>query len=391
MKHMNWKNCYKDGLDSFAKRDFSKALFCFQNSITPGGGGELCVLKAVGNTLFRMRAFSLAKIYFNSYLLKNIYDVDVAASCVIANICDCNEKQAKQIILSFYNVYNNNLFIEMISKVVSYFYRHRECALDRVMVDILYDVKSQKSTENNRMCYILIQPLLDKDHLFVNKECRCHRIFIKQNFIYAYFMPFYEELLKKISYELENLNVKDIVLLSTSAGGFISLLLGHDIAEKFPNIKVTIHAFSPQTSIIDNNNLSHVMHYKVYKKIIGNVKALAAEAQNRSEIAKIYENKLENLSANIYVGEDAIVDVNEVKRVKDCDNIKVTTLNKFPFHDTLAIYRYDLPKLLLKMNGFKSLTLGDGRIQKNKYSAADCCKLKNSVKLSLNDILPFID
>ena len=387
---MHWKNYYNKGLDSFAKRDFDKALFYFQNAVK-SSEGELCVLKAMGNTLFRMHAFSLANIYFKSYLLKNIYDADIAASLVVANICDCNEIEAKQIISSFKNVYDKNLFIGMISKVLSYFYRHRECISDRAMVNILYDVKSQRVSAYNEMCYVFIQPLLDKDHLFVNKKCRCHRIYIKQNFIYAYFMPFYEELLRKISHQLEALNVKYITLVSTSAGGFFSLLLGYDIARKFPDIKVTVHAFSPQTSIVNNNNLLHVTHYKVYRDLMSNVKALAVEARNHSEIAKIYENKLENLNANIYVGEKAVVDINEVNRVENCNNINIIKLNKFPFHDTLAMYRYDLPKLLSKMKGFKSLTLGDGKLQKNRYSEVDCCELKNSIKLSLNDILPLME
>lgn len=39
---MHWKNYYNKGLDSFAKRDFDKALFYFQNAVKSSGGGVMC-------------------------------------------------------------------------------------------------------------------------------------------------------------------------------------------------------------------------------------------------------------------------------------------------------------------------------------------------------------
>ena len=380
---------YAKSLEVFIKSEKSNLQGEFRNNLN----------KVLGNTYFKIKSFELSYACFFYEIQKNPYDTVSVRMALISSLMSEDVKRAKQLLNSVEKIWKRNDFLRMLVSSIQYVEKNGTWRQQNACRELLYDVEvllpSIKISSSRRdavnTAYLFIQPLLGHDQLFCNKLFSCPVFFIKQNFCYAYFLPYLEGNLNEVSRKLLHLKINKLVLLSSSAGAYFALLFALKLAERFENITFEVHAFAPQTNVNNNNNIKNVSHYKELNMLQALYPHLAENVERYGDLAKLWDNNLKNLSANIYYGSEAEVDVNEVDYLKRNNiDLKYTVLEGFPYHTVLPVFRYDSEKLRQVFGTFAALTPESGKVIKKQCTLEYCIQLKRKNNFDLNKLLPYM-
>lgn len=359
------------------------------------------VYYCIANTFIRLKHFTNAYIYAQQAYVNAPLNTDYISALLLLKTInnhpdtDCFIDEIRLLLPSkeFLTVIltsANRLFYineEKFSTLASRLYKYI-CSLKYV------------EKENSDTCYIIIQPLLNHNYLFANRKFGCSVLFLKIENDYTYFMPFLDDLLDKIISILKN-RYKNITILSTSAGAFLSLVIGGILYAKCENINIKVYAFSPQTNINNNANLRHVTHYKRMQAFKNRYSFIQKYIEKYGDINKFYTDTQKicvinnsSLSATIIFGEKALVDVIEAHHVEKAPFITLLPLKDFPFQASLKIFRYSEKELPNVYPTFEALTPDDNELQQtyiSEYSSNDCVLLKHNNHYELKKLLPYME
>lgn len=341
---------YFCGLALYNLKRYAEALRCFSKySVSSHTEFRDKIYFCMGNTFFNMENYISAKMSYEKAYKINPFDMENAAfliSCYILLASKCDTKDNKT---SYYDILEEIskflksqelslvlLNIENKIRGIATIYEHKK--FQTIASQIFYPTE-YRIKDGSDICYVFIQPLIDKDFLFKNRKFDCSVLFIKA-IDYCYFMPFSEELLCNIGKLLKNYS--KVVISSTSAGGFFAVVIGAYLAKLFSEMEVTVHAFSPQTLAINNDNLVNVTHYKRTNFLTKKFPFILEAGQKRSNLAEILgQYPYYNLKVHIYYGDKENVDRVEAARIIDSPYVEQHVLEEFPFHSSMVPYRYD--------------------------------------------------
>lgn len=396
-KSKSSQDWYNLGLAYFVLKDFAKSSESFISSLNSCGieSQKFRIYKAIGNSFFRSQKFNNAIKYFEEARLLNPFDIDTSISSIISYCKLGHVSNCFKTVMESKELLSQDRFLAFLAKLYDYVSLSKDEKLKEVFSNVLYDIQYKAPNSNNQMnhsnneCYIFVQPLLEKPHLFFNKKFNCSTIYIKQNFAYLYFVPLFGQILKKVSNIINGCKLNKITILSTSAGAYFSINLGSYLAKQFPEINFNVQAFAPQIAVTNNDNLKNVTHYKVFNRFLAKSKELKKHDIKYTDVSSLLNESGNNIHYDLYYGEKAEVDVREISRINTLKtNIKLTVIPNFPFHSVLPLYRFDEQRLRKMYDSFVPLVPESGKQPEIKYSIEELLVLKKREKYDLKLILP---
>lgn len=400
LKKKNSKSYYFNGLALYHTQKYKLALSNFVDYIKTGDNEyKTKTYYCIANTFIRLKHFTNAFLYAQRAYINDPFNSDYISILIMTKAIHFHSDLV-DFISEIKSIADEKLFVKSIfTSANRLFYLHKKgfSFLEKILYKYICSINYQDKKDSDT-CYIITQPLLDRDYLFSNRNFDCSVLFLKIETEYTYFMPFITALLNNII-SLINNRYKNIVITSVSAGAFLSLVLGAELATNCKNINIKVFAFSPQTRINNNKNIQRVTHYKHMQALKEKYPFFSHNIEKYGDINKLYLRTNEKglaegtqLSVQVIFG-DALVDLSEAEHVKNTPFITLYPLDKFPFHSSMAVFRYDKDKLHQVYESFESLKAEDIELQDKhiaNYSIEKCIDLKTSNNYNLSQILPLM-
>ena len=115
------------------------------------------------------------------------------------------------------------------------------------------------------------------------------------------------------------------------------------------------------------------------------------DAQKRGNLEELLSStSLANLEIHMYYGDAEAVDRVEAARIAGLPCVHAHVLKGFPFHSSMAPYRYDEEGLKEIFSSFVPLTPPDGKKVQPSYSLEDLYALKRTLHVTLQDMFPLM-
>lgn len=361
---MTPESIYFSGMAYYRLGEFSKAIKNFLLLEILDESKDYYDETLLGFAYFRDLQFKTAKKYFLKKANTDKNDLTNIAYFLGCSLLE-NEKVTSEfsdLFMSYSDKQQSTIFEKLVKFIDKYLLKINSKDLLMDIVKLQYHLDLRINNPKSDALYILIHPLISGKGLFGNKEFSCNCLFIEQRYLYMYFMLYTDYLLDSIRKQI-NQNYKEIIILSTSAGGYFSLLLGTYLSGEFSNSKIVVHSFSPQTLINNNPNLAKVTHYCHLQKY-NSLNSVHRNLQKYGDLRNILRQS-KNLEYNVYFGDSDAIDAKEANRITDLNlrNMNKISFVGFPYHQSLFIYRYSWDQLLKKLDTLKATEGGnDGNI-----------------------------
>lgn len=391
------------GLALYSVKRYHEALYYFTKyKLSSHSEFSSKVDFCIGNSLFYMKNYMSAEMSYIRAYSANPFDIEAISALIAVWMLAGAEaggltfqqyREKSRALLAEVSVFLKTQELSAVLLTAAKRILHAENMnhvheyFNELAAKIFYPTEHRVKNESDT-CYIFTQPLVEKNFLFGNREFGCSALFIKP-IDYCYFLAFSDALLQYLGDMLQGYS--RIVVCSTSAGAFFSIVLGHAMAVRFSGMEVTVHAFSPQTLAFGNDNLVNVTHYRRTCELIRRFPFMLKDAQKRGNLEELLSStSLANLEIHMYYGDAEAVDRVEAARIAGLPCVHAHVLKGFPFHSSMAPYRYDEEGLKEIFSSFVPLTPPDGKKVQPSYSLEDLYALKRTLHVTLQDMFPLM-
>lgn len=343
-----------DSFDSavslYKKGEYRKALKLFLDIRKKANNHLMEIDRCIAMCFMRLKKHNLARIYFDSALRNESYQHPLTVAASLFNSSCLNGKVNTEFLSELKDLMPKDKFMDSVLMARNFYEKlapdsnlleDADCKLS----NFYYNIEKKNSKTKTDCCYIFVQPLCNHNHLFFNKTFSCDVIYLSQN-CYAYFLPFLRSLIKQFSEKIEG--YKKVVLSSSSAGGYCTLLLGYELAKKHPEIQFDVLAFAPQVDLNDPEvTYSHRKCLNAYLKY-GFIKKNYDKLSNLSEY--YHGSEVDNLNIKLFYGEKYKIDARQSQLLSKYSFIQLIPIANCDSHDVMKLYRYTADQLIEKFN-----------------------------------------